>query len=214
MTMVRPSVVAVALIAAALAGCSSPSKANIALRKQNAALRQEVDALKMAQQSDADAIRRLEAGATTVPVLPQVRVDKLFTTHGLRLGRLTGGWDGDVSKAGDEGIQVYTVPTDQEGDEIKATGAFVIDAFDLSKGSDARIGRWEFPTTETSKRWLGNALQYGFIFELPWQQLPSGDDVTIRVTFTDELTGRVFNAQKAVKVSRPRSPATNPVSAR
>ena len=210
MTIVR--VLSIATIVTVLAGCGSPSKPNIALRKKNAELRDEVASLKAARESDLSAIRRLESNATTVPVLPHDRIDKLFTTHGLRLGKLTGGWDPDESKPGDEGIQVFTVPTDQAGDEIKATGTFVIDAFDLSKGGEVRLGHWEFPTEETSKRWLGSALQYGFIFELPWQTVPTGGEVTIRVTFTDELTGRVFTAQRPVKVSVPRTPATQPVT--
>jgi hypothetical protein len=215
MTTIRPApIVAVVLTAAALAGCTTPSKANIELRKRNAALRDEVAALKFAHESDAAAIRRLEANATTVPVLPHERVSRLFTAHGLKLGKLTGGWDADRSKPGDEGLQIYLVPTDQDGDEIKAAGTFAVEAFDLSKGGEVRLGRWEIPLEEASKRWLGNALQYGYIFELPWQNVPTGDEVTIRTTFTDELTGRVFTAQRPVRVSLPRLPATQTITAR
>ncbi len=215
MTIVRPVLIAVAVTAIASAGCRSPSKANIGLRKHNAALRDEVTSLKAAQQSDHAAIRRLEASATTVPVLPHERVSKLFTAHDLKLGRLTGGWDGNVNQPGDEGLQIYTVPTDQAGDEIKAAGSFVVEAFDLSKGSEVRLGRWEIPTGEASKKWLGNALQYGYIFELPWQTVPTGDEVTIRTTFTDELTGRAFTTQRVVKVVLPpQAPTTHPVTQR
>ncbi|HEV2293317.1 MAG TPA: hypothetical protein VGR35_05640 [Tepidisphaeraceae bacterium] len=211
--MARPTfAILAAVLAAALVGCAGPSKANIALRKQNAALRNEVASLKVARESDMAAIRSLERNATTVPVLPHERVSKLFTAHGLKLGRLTGGWDADVDKPGHEGLQIYVVPTDEQRDEIKAAGTFIIEAFDLSRGSETRLGRWEIPTEEASKQWLGNALQYGFIFELPWQSVPSGEEVTVRVTFIDELTGRRFTAQRPVKVVPP-SPATNPVIA-
>lgn len=209
-----PILAALVFAIAAIVGCSSPSKPNIELRKQNAGLRADVASLKMAHESDVATIRRLEAGATTVPVLPHERVSKLFTAHGLKLGRLTGGWDGDVDKPGDEGLQVYTVPTDQDGDEIKAAGSFIVEAFDLSKGSELRLGRWEIPTEEASTKWLGNALQYGYILELPWQTAPSGEEVTIRVTFTDELTNRTFTAQRPVKVRLPRAAATNSITRR
>jgi hypothetical protein len=193
----------------ALVGCGSPSKPNIALRKQNTALQHEVEQLKLERQADAQTIRAMESRATTVPVLPNDRLSDLFTTHGLRLGKLTGGWDRDPSTPGDEGLQVYTVPTDQEGDEIKAAGTFTIDAFDLSKGGETRLGHWEFPTEQASKHWLGNALQYGFIFEVPWQTAPTSEEVTVRVTFTDELTGRQFSNQRAIKIQLPfKSPAT------
>ena len=214
MTIVRALIIAA--IATMVVGCGSPSKPNIALRKKNAALHDEIASLKAARESDLSAIRRLELNATTVPVLPHDRIDKLFTTHGLRLGKLTGGWDADTAKPGDEGLQVFVVPTDQAGDEIKAVGTFVVDAFDLSKGGEVRLGHWEFPTAEASKHWLGNALQYGFIFEVAWQTVPTGDQVTIRATFTDELTGRVFTAQRAVTVVLPElsAAATQPVTAR
>jgi hypothetical protein len=105
----RPAIVAVVLTAA-LAGCSSPSKPNIALRKQNAALRDEVASLKRAREGDAATIRAMEARATTVPVLPNDRLETLYTAHGLKLGRLTGGWDKDLQQSGDEGLQIFVVP--------------------------------------------------------------------------------------------------------
>jgi len=199
--------------ASASAGCKSPSKANIELRKQNTALRDEVASLKTAQDDAADAIRRLESNATTVPVLPHDRLGKLFTAHGLKLGKLTGGWDADRSKPGDEGLQIFCVPTDQDGDEFKAAGNFVVEAFDLSRSGEVRLGRWEIPREQASKKWLSNALQYGYIFELPWQTVPTGDQVTVRVAFTDELTARSFTAQRVVKVNLPR-PTTNAVTQR
>jgi hypothetical protein len=209
--MARSSFAIIAgLIIAVAGGCSSPSKPNIALRRQNATLRQEVESLKLARDADAATIRGLESRATTVPFLPNDRIGKLFTAHGLRLGKLTGGWDRDRNSPGDEGLQIFVVPTDQQGDEIKAAGTFVVDAFNLARSGETRLGHWEISVDDASKKWLGNALQYGFIFELPWQTVPSGSEVTVRVTFTDELTGRTFTAQRAVKIDLPRSPATIP----
>src|SRR5215213_1344419 len=112
--MPRFSLVIVAMVlTTALAACSSPSKPNIELRKQNATLRHDLETLKLERQADAATIRGLESRATTVPVLPSDRLGKLFTAHGLRLGKLTGGGDIDPSKPGDEGLQIYVVPTDQ-----------------------------------------------------------------------------------------------------
>ncbi|MGB7156918.1 MAG: hypothetical protein WBD40_02560 [Tepidisphaeraceae bacterium] len=211
-TAVRPTVVAVALIATALAGCRSPSKANIELRKQNAALRDDVASLKLAHEDDLAAIKQLESRATTVPVLPHERLSTLFTAHGLKLGKLTGGWDADRETPGDEGLQIFVVPTDQDGDELKAAGSFVVEAFDLTKSGETRLGRWEVSSEQAAKKWLGNALQYGYIIELPWQEAPTGDEVTVRVTFTDELTGRAFDAQRVVQIDPPRAVTTAPVT--
>src|SRR5581483_9009420 len=89
-----------------LPGCSGPSAVNIELRKQNQQLSDQIDTLKRQHVADQATIGGLEAGATTVPSLPQDRLDQLFTTHGLRFGRLTGGVNLDSKRKGDEAIRV------------------------------------------------------------------------------------------------------------
>src|SRR4051794_17481142 len=79
----------------ALTGCGSPNVASIEVRKQNQSLRDEVDTLKRAREADAATNKSLQEKVGTVPTLPQDRLEKLFTTHGLALGRLTGGADLD-----------------------------------------------------------------------------------------------------------------------
>src|SRR5690242_13566088 len=76
-----------------LTGCGSPNTANIELRKQNQELHDKIDQLTRAHEADAATIRGLQNKAGAVPTLPQDRLDKLFTVHGLTLGRLTGGAD-------------------------------------------------------------------------------------------------------------------------
>src|SRR5712671_1947141 len=87
--------------------CGSPNSANIALRKQNQDLQEQIATLTRAREADAATIQSLQARVGTVPTLPQERLEKLFTTHGIKLGRLTGGADLDRNKPGDEGIKVY-----------------------------------------------------------------------------------------------------------
>ena len=68
--------------------------------------------------ADAATIRNLQARVGTIPTLSQERLEKLFTVHGIQLGRLTGGADLDRSKPGDEGIKVYITPTDDDGEPL------------------------------------------------------------------------------------------------
>jgi hypothetical protein len=45
------------------------------------------------------------------------------------------------------------------------------------------------------------------VLKCPWQgKAPGHDELTVKVTFTDELTGREFTEQKVVRVKLP--PAT------
>jgi outer membrane murein-binding lipoprotein Lpp len=201
---------AVAVAAAAVAGCSSPNAANIQLRKENQDLREKVAGLERQHAADVAQMRAMERSATTVPVLPQQRVQALFTTHGLQFGRLTGGADLDRDKPGDEGLKVYVVPIDGQGQPLKAAGSFVVEAFDLADAQHPRVGHWEFPLDQAEKNWFGQAMLYTYVLTCPWQHGPPRHrDLTLRVTFTDALTQRQFTEQKQVKVTPPpTAPAT------
>src|SRR5215213_9638492 len=109
----------------------SPDAANIKLRKENQKLAAQVEDLKQQAAANAALAQSLRASRPSLPALPTERVEKLWTTRGLKFGRLTGGADLDRSKPGDEGIKVYVAPTDQTGDAIKAAGSFTVEAFDL-----------------------------------------------------------------------------------
>ena len=180
-----------------VSACGKPSAANIELRKQNQKLRDEVATLQRQHQADAAALRGKEQGTSTAPI------EKLFTVHGLAFGRLTGGADLDEKKPGHEGIKVYITPTDAAGEKIKAAGSFIVEAFDLARSGEQRIGRWEYPIDDAHKNWFGGALLDTYILTGLWQTPPQHPELTLKVTYTDGFTGRVFNAQKTVSVQLP-----------
>ena len=204
--MKRPSIgciVVGVLTASALVGCSKPNAGAIATRKQNQELRAKIAELEKREQGHLAQIAALESrSGTTVPSLPTERLGTLFTTHGLKFGRLTAGADFDPKQPGDDGLKIYVAPTDARGEPIKAAGAFAVDVFDLAIGENARVGHWDFPLDQADKNWFGKLTQYGYILPVPWQgQRPQHDELTVRVTFTDALTGRQFTEQKVVKVN-------------
>src|SRR6476469_4141230 len=88
--------------ACALAGCRSPSAANIKLRKDLQARDNEIVQLKRQHEADRASIVGLtsRSGAAAVAMLPPDRLDRLFTVHGIKISRLTGGSDLDPSKPG------------------------------------------------------------------------------------------------------------------
>ncbi len=204
--MNRLPIAAVVVVTAATAlllssGCGSPNVASIAVRRENPTLRNKIAELERLEQGHLAQIRAFESNATTVPSLGNERLATLFTTHGLRFGRLTGGADLDPKQPGDDGLKIYVVPTDAHGQPLKAAGSFVVEAFDLAKGDNARVGRWEYPLDQAAKNWFGQAMLYTYVLPAPWQQQrPEHGELTIRVTFSDALTGRSFTEQKVVKV--------------
>ena len=199
--LIAPVAVVVTVATALLGGCGKPNVASVAVRRENQDLRNKVAELERREQAHLAQIRALESNATTVPSLPSERLNTLFTTHGLRFGRLTGSADLDPKSPGEDGLKVYVVPTDGHGQPLKAAGSFVVEAFDLAQGDNACIGRWEYPLDQAAKNWFGQAMLYTYVLPAPWQQQrPAHIDITIRVTFTDALTGRTFTDQKVVKV--------------
>jgi len=207
----RP-VVCCGLCAAAivlLSGCGKPNAANIELRKQNHQLR---DDLATAQTEKQGLLASLgTAGAPDVntrgAVVAPEALQHLFTAHGLSFGRLTGGADLDPARPGDEGIKIYVVPTDQHGDPLKSAGTFVVEAFNLASQTDVRIGRWEFDSTQSMQAWYGKGFLYTYVLTCPWQSVPESGELTLKVSFTDTLTGRQLTAQRTVNVSTPGVPA-------
>lgn len=184
-------------------GCSSPSAANNKLRAENLKLQDQITSLQREKESDRATIQAKETMSGTIPTLPQERLDKLFTAGGLKLGRLTGGdhWTGP--NTGDDGIKVEAVPLDQQGEKLKAAGSFVVELFDLSQPTEAHVGHWSFNVDQSRQNWYGGGLLYSYILKCPWQKAPVHADLTLKVTFTDELTGREFTQQQIVKVHPP-----------
>jgi hypothetical protein len=204
-------------VALLLNGCAKPSAANIDLRKQNQDLRAEVEQLKLGREGDLATIRSLQEAKGSLPTLPPERLDQLFTTHGLKLGRLSGGARTDPAATSDDALKIYVVPTDQTGDELKAAGSFVVEAFDLASSDSPRVGRWTFDVEAARKCWLGDALLYEYVLPCPLERRPAHGELTVRVMFTDALSQRTFEAQKVIHVTidAPSSgPATSQPSTR
>jgi hypothetical protein len=187
-----------------LAGCGSPSSANVELRRQNLQLQQTIDQLKRQDQADQASIRALQQGATTIPSLPQNQLNPLFTVAGLKFGRLTGGYRPDPNKPGDTMLKVYVVPVDEDNDVIKAAGSFHVELFDLALApANTRIGLWDFPLDAARSHWFSGAFMYTYVLDCPWQTVPIHSNLLARITYTDALTHRVFTVDREVKVQPP-----------
>jgi hypothetical protein len=209
---IRRGVIAIAISLSALSGCGSPNVASIGVRKQNQDLRDQIETLTRTHEADQATIKGLQERVGTLPTLPQDRLEKLFTTHAIDLGRLTGGLDLDPAKPGDEGLRVDVTPTDGDGQKLKAAGSFTVEAFDLA-ANPTRLGKWTFDVEAARKSWVGALMSYHYVLKCPWQQAaPAHEDVTVKVTFRDELTGRLFEAQRVVKVKL--GSATSPATTR
>ena len=189
------------------AGCYHPSEANIQLRRDKQQLQEQVGNLQQELQTAKARITGMEQEKGTLPTLPQERLDKLVTVQGIKLGRLTGGDPANTANAPDEGLKIYLTPVDETGEALKDTGTVEVDAFDISLGADNRVGHWSFDANTLKTRWRSLGMLRAFVLECPWQKPPAHSKLAVKVTFHDELTGRVYDQVQEVNV---KIPATQP----
>ena len=201
--VVNSPVLTLGLLLAAV-GCNTPDAANITLRKQNQQLQQQVDDLTAQHARDGATLAAEVRDRPTVPSLPQDRLDRLVTVQGLQFGRLTGGDNPNSVIGPDTLLDVYVVPVDGQGTAVKAAGAFTVEAFDLARRSGPPlVGTWQFPLARSRDLFFDRLGQYTYVLPCPWQTIPPHPDLTVRVTFDDELTGRRFVAQTQAKAHPP-----------
>ncbi len=210
----------VLLAALAMAAAWATAGGCLANQKQYDQLRSE-----LAESSEA--LRKLQEstdGLQTVVIdqqkqiralqqLGDKRLERLFHVERIKLGRYTGGVDLDGAE-GDDGIKVYLRTIDQDGSVVKAAGDVKIQLFDLAaKPENNLVGQYNWQAEQISKRWSSGFMTYHFSFECPWPAAaPGHDQITVRVEFTDYLTGKIFDAQKLCKVRLPPAKTVKPNS--
>lgn len=186
----------VVVAAVSLAGCGgNPSKVNIQLRKEIDSLHAKIADLQRRHDVDRATIAVLESKTGTNPYLPQDRLDRLFTTAGIRTLQLTRLVDADPDSPGFEAFKVSFTPFDQTGDDFKASGSAEI----IVKDGETDLDRWQIDTAELNSHWLSSLVFDGFVVERPLSSAKAGG-LTVVVRFTDELTGRQFEASAPLRV--------------
>jgi hypothetical protein len=149
-------------------------------------------------------IDSLQNRVGTLQTLPRERLAKLFTTHDIKLGKLTGGADLDVAKPGQEGLKVYVTPVDESGDALKAAGSFTVEAFDVSRENKPKIGSWTVEGDAAKQAWSSVLNRANYVLTLSWQTVPTGETLHLEITFIDELTQARFKKAIDVPIQPPR----------
>ena len=201
-------------LALVAAGCAHPSEENIRLRKINQGLQNQVDALTTRCAAQQRTIDGLLKRSPTIPMLSPGELKNVWFATGIKFGRLTGAsTDLQTDKPGVKGLHVFVSPMDDSGSSVQAAGSFVVDAFDLAVPNGVHLGHWSFDAGMAKSQWRSFLFEFGYELTCPWDKAPTHPDVTIRVTFVDELTHVPYTAEEVVHIDLPTTaPASAPTT--
>jgi hypothetical protein len=103
-----------------------------------------------------------------------------------------------------EKLVVYLKPYDSNQDIIKAAGSVTVQLWNLEKTSaDAMLKEWSIPPEELTKMWMGAFMTdyYRLLLDLKPVVIQAGTEYTIKVSFTDYISGSVLKEQKVVTLN-------------
>jgi hypothetical protein len=138
----------------------------------------------------------------TLSGLPeQLKGENLYNLLDIEIGRYTGLYDKDKDGV-KETLVVYIEPIDEQGDVIKAAADIEVELWDLSKSSgNALLAKWPaVGPDELKKLWFAGMVKvnYRLMFDVNDKVENFDEPLTVKVTFTDYLSGKVFKKQKVI----------------
>lgn len=185
-----------------VAGCQSTGGRKPSLAEQLHQLKQEKTQLThQIEQSKAEN-EQLKKQIQVLSGLPrQVKPESVYDLQRIKISRYTNIYDRDEDGK-KEKLIVYIQPVDQDGDTIKAAGAVDVQLWDLNReDGQALLSQWHVEPGELKKLWLATmiTINYRLAFDVADKIDKFEEPLTVKVTFTDYLTGKVFKEQKTIK---------------
>lgn len=184
---------------AAVTGCENAERSP--LIEQIDTLRLEKTELTRQIEQTQSENKQLRKQIEVLSGLPQDKFESLCKVQRIKLTKYTNLYDKDEDGRKDKLI-VYIQPVDEDGDTIKAAGAVDVQLWDLNKKDDkALLGEWHIKPRELKKLWLSALLatNYRLTFDVTDKIDSFEEPLTVKITFTDYLTGKVFKEQKVIK---------------
>ena len=187
----------ITLAAILLAGCSSGKKRPWDTLEDciqaNTELSMQVQALESENTQLTEQVNTLSTLDTAA------RLEALDTLEKIRIGKRTGFYDKDDDGT-NETLVVYLEPLDTAKDFVKAVGRINIELWDLNTAEDkAKLAEWTLEPAELHKTWGGTIFAAYYRIKLPLEVAPDQQkEYTVKLTFTDYLSGKVLTDQKTI----------------
>ena len=184
------------------AGCENAGSKTSLLKKEINTLKWEKKELTRQIQQSEEKSKQLEKQIQVLSDLPdEVKLENLYDLQRIKITRYTNLYDKDKDGT-NETLIVYIQPIDEEGDVVKATGAVDVQLWDLNKEEgEALLGQWNVKPNELKKLWFATiiTINYRLTFDIADKIDEFEEPLTVKVTFTDYLAGKVFTEQKVIK---------------
>lgn len=186
---------------AVAAGCenagsrASPAEELNTLRQEKTQLTRQIERSKSENEQLKEHIQVLSG------LPPEVNLENLDRLLRIKISGYTNLYDKDKDGR-KEKLIVYIQPIDRDGDIIKAAGAVDVQLWDLNKDNgQALLGQWHFEPNELKKLWFTKLItvSYRLTFDVADKIDEFEEPLTVKMTFTDYLTGKVFKEQRVIK---------------
>ncbi len=169
----------------------------------------EIDILRQQNQNLTDQLANAEQQAqqlkkqvqTLSAVTGNSQPEDIYDLQRVKIWRYTNLYDKDEDGKM-ESLIVYLQPIDSDGDVIKAAGKVEIQLWDLNRDENqALLGTWNVSSSEMKKLWFATVLasNYRLIFDVSKLIDKYEKPLTVKITFTDTLSGKTFNEQKIIE---------------
>jgi len=191
----------ISVLAAGMAGCRSDLDVQTSLWDQVKTLGDERTELKLQNERLERENEALTQQIKTLAAIDaEVRLAALSIPENIRIGRHSGLYGKTRDSRKDE-LVVHLEVRDAVQDAIKAPGAVRVELWRLSDPpAEARLGVWDISADELSRMWGKGltAAYYRLTFPLDDVLANADKEFTLRVEFTDYLTGRELTDQRVI----------------
>ncbi len=165
------------------------------LRQQNQTL---TDRLANTEQQ----VQQLKKQVQTLSaVTDDTQPEDIYDLQKIRIWRYTNLYDKDEDGKL-ESLIVYLQPVDSDGDVIKAAGRVEVQLWDLNRDeAHALLATWNVSPDEIKKEWYATVLasNYRLIFDISKLIDKYEKPLTVKVKFTDILSGKTFTEQRTIE---------------
>jgi len=198
----RGSILAGGLVVVALlatgCGIGSERKAPAEIKAQQIA-REKTELMRDLQQAKAEN-QQLAEQIKALSVFPEDKPLNPYKLQRVKITRYSNFYDKD-NDGTREKLIVYVEPIDLDGDAVKAAGTVDVQLWNLDNlNGQAMLDQWQIDPNDLRKLWYDTLVSanYRLTFDAPPELDVLAEPLTVKVTFTDYLTGEIFRDQYAI----------------